>query len=192
MLPELPVLASMLIIAYQDFRYRLVDDWAFFPALAFIPLLYWLSPEMLMPVLVKAAVLGVFGLAIYFFGLAAQADAMILPLLALSTDRLSLITTFLSSGLIAGAHILYVVSKYKKLERTVDIECALKDNTWIPKKVIKEDGGEERLPMSPEKAWEKLKEFEGENVKVVVSFGTPLAGYFALGYLVHFLLRAII
>ncbi len=190
-LPELPVLASMLIIAYQDFRYRLVDDWAFVPALAFLPLLYWLNPEMIVPVLMKAAILGAFGLAIYLLGLAAQADAMVLPLLALSTDRLSPISTFLFAGLIAGMHILYVISKYRKLERVVDVESALKDDTWVPKKVIKEDG-EEELPMSPERAWEKLEEFRGRDVKVVVSFGTPLAGYFALGYLAHFLLGLII
>jgi len=190
-LPEIPVLASMLIIAYQDFRYRLVDDWAFVPALAFLPILYWLGPEMLVPVLVKAAILGGFGLAIYLFGLAAQADAIVLPLLALSTDELSPIPTFVLSGFVAGIHILYVISKYRKLERVVDVESALKDDMWIPKKVIREDG-EEELPMSPEKAWEKLEEYRGEDVKVLVSFGTPLAGYFALGYLAHFLLRLII
>ena len=191
-LPELPVLASMLMIAYQDFRYRLVDDWAFVPAIAFIPLLYWLDPGMLVPVLMKAAILGGFGLAIYFFGLAAQADAIVLPLLALSTDELSPMTTFLFTGLIAGMHVLYVMSKYRKLERVVDVESALKDDTWIPKKVIEEDGGEEELPMPPEKAWKKLEEFREKDVKVMVSFGTPLAGYFALGYLAHFLLMLII
>lgn len=181
----------MLIIAYQDFRYRLVDDWAFLPALAFLPILYWLSPEMLLPVLIKVAILGGFGLAIYFFGLAAQADAIVLPLLALSTDKLSPMVTFLFTGLVAGIHLLYVILKYKKLERVIDLERALKDDTWIPKRIIRECGEEEELPMSPERAWEKLKEFKGENVKVVVSFGTPLAGYFALGYLAHFLLRLI-
>lgn len=178
----------MLVVAYQDFKYRMVDDRAFLPALAFFPLLYWLSPEMLAPVLMKVAMLGCLGLAIYLLGLAAQADAIILPLLALSSDELSPITTFLFSGIVASAHLIYATCKYKKFERVVDVEGALMDGTWIPVRVIR-DGVEEELPRSPEKAWKKLEEFRGENVKVVVSFGTPLAGYFALGYVAHFLLR---
>ncbi len=187
MLAEIPVALTMAIIVYQDFKYRLVDDWAFVPALAFFPIAYWLQPEALIPVVLKAAVLGGLGLAIYFFGLAAQADAIVLPLLALNVGRLSPVPVFFFAGLAAGLHIAYVILKYRKLERMVDVETALKDDTWIPKRVIK-NGNEVGLPTPPEKAWEKLEEFKGEEVKVVVSFGTPLAGYFALGYLAYFLL----
>ena len=180
----------MAVIAYQDFKSRLVDDWAFLPSLAFYPIAFPLYPHVLTSVVIKASIMCLAGVLIYKAGLAAQADAIVLPLLTFSTGALSPLPAFVVAGIAGSGHLLYVLLKHglKGLNRTVSIEEALREDKWIPKKVILE-GGEEQLPLPPEKAWDKLREYEGEEARVLVSFGAPLAGYFAIGYLGYFLLR---
>ena len=190
MIADLPVCVSMAIIAYQDFKNRLVDDWAFLPSLIFFPLALLIYPHILTPVIVKALIMGLLGLLVYKLGLAAQADAIILPLLTFSTGALSPLPSFVGAGIVGLTHISYVFLKRgsKGFSKIVSVEDALKDDKWIPRKVILGDV-EEELPMPPEKAWDKLREYRDEKAEVLVSFGTPLAGYFALGYLGYFLLR---
>ena len=193
MIPEVPVCLSMAIIAYQDFRFRLVDDWAFLPAILFIPLAYILTPWALFPALFKAAVLGLLGILVYKLGLTAQADGFTLPLLGLSTGFMSPLPAMVGAGAVAGVHIAYMLIKHglRGLTRVMSVEEALKNDKWIPK-MVEMDGKVVELPMPPEKAWEKLKEFELTGARVHVSFGTPLAGYLALGYLAYFLLRILL
>lgn len=193
MIPEVPVCFSMAVIAYQDFRFRLVDDWAFLPAVLFIPLAYILMPWTLFPALFKAAMLGLLGILVYKLGLAAQADGLTLPLLGLSTGLMSPLPAIIGAGIVAGAHITYLFVKHglKGFSRVMSVEEALKNDKWIPR-TVEVEGKVIELPKSPEKAWEMLKDFELTEARVHTSFGTPLAGYLALGYLAYFLLRILL
>jgi hypothetical protein len=175
------------LVAYQDFKERMVSDYVWIPAILAGVVMLWERPDVWIFSLVKVGIFGALGALSILLGLFGQADGLTIIAMAVGTSTLSPIPQMFAAALVAMTHILYLVIRHGslKIEKTMPVEEAVKQNVWIPLEVIC-DGQTLELHSSPEKAWDALKGYLGRNATVKASYGVPFAGYLAIGYLVAF------
>lgn len=188
MYAEALVSLTYMIVAYQDFRERMVSDWVWIPAIVSLPIFLWESHSLWWLSAIKLGIIGAAALASLLLGIFGQADSVALLFMGVGTGFLSPLPQLVGMSVAALAHISYLVVKSGsfKIERVMSLEEAEKQNVWIPRKV-EVDGRSVELKGSPEEVWGALKEYEGKNAKVRGSYGVPLAGYMAIGYIAAFL-----
>jgi len=173
------------LVAYQDFKERMVSDWVWIPSAIAIPILFWESGWL---TAAKLAILAIAALATYLLGIFGQADSVALFFMGIGTSYLSPLPQLIGMSIASLIHISYLALKSGSLriERFMSVEEAQSQNVWIPREV-EADGRRVELSSSPEEAWDSLKKYEGSNARVKVSYGVPLAGYMAIGYIAAFI-----
>ncbi len=183
------ILASITfaLVAYQDFRERMVSDYVWIPAILAGVVMLWERPEVWVFSLAKVGIFGALGALSILLGLFGQADGLTIIAMAVGTSVYSPIPQMFAAAVVAIAHILYLAIRHGslKIEKTMPVEEAVKQNVWIPLEVTC-DGKTVELDSSPEKAWDALKDYLGKGATVKASYGVPFAGYLAVGYLVAF------
>lgn len=187
--------ASWLLAAYQDVRDRWVSDYVWVPAFVGGALLLLRSVGPLLALLViKIAGLVVLSYAWRRLGLMADADAIGFPLITLSRNLASPLPELITSLVVALVYITAARLKHGGFEKTMSPDEALRQNVWIPKKVVNVRTREVReLRGRPEEAWESLKKYSGSREYVVVSgYGVPLVAFFGMGYVVTRALEALL
>ncbi|MDG6928644.1 MAG: hypothetical protein JRN39_00480 [Nitrososphaerota archaeon] len=188
MFAEALVSVTFALVIYQDFKDRLVADWAWIPAAVAVPVmlyeaggLWWLAAARLGLVAAIAAVSWAAGL----FG---EADSIAIAAMGIGSSPFSPLLQFLAASAVALTHMAAMMMKHRsfRMETRMSVEDAAGQNVWIPRKILM---GEEtvRLDSNPSKAWDSLKDYGGRGATVVASYGVPLAGYMAAGYIVFFL-----
>ena len=183
--PRAPVLATMVLVAYQDFRYREIVDWTYVPSIFFLVLGYgepWF-PQFL----VAFATLSAASVCLYKMGAFSSADAIVLPLLAFDTSVLAPAYSTILSTVPMAFDLLHAFIKYGGLYKILSPEDVLR-GPWVPKLIEYSHGETVPVEGSPEKGLEAVKRVCGENVRVHCSYGIPLAGYLAIGYVLKFFL----
>jgi len=190
MYAELLATVTFTLVAYQDFRERLVADWAWVPAAAGAVLMFIERPAIADLLALKLALFVLVGLASIYLGVFGQADGLALMAMPVGVSVLSPMPQLFGGAIVALAHIayLFVINGFKKLEKTFPVEEAVKQDVWIPLEVTCESQTTE-LSHSPERAWEELEKFVGRNAVVRASYGVPFAGYLAIGYISAFLFQ---
>jgi len=183
------ILASITfaLVAYQDFRERMVSDYVWIPAIVAGVVMLWERPDVWVFSLAKVGIFGALGALSIIFGIFGQADGLTIIAMAVGTSTFSPLPQMLAGALVAIAHICYLLVRHGslKIEKTMPVEEAIKQNVWIPLEVTC-DGRTVELDASPEKAWDSLEGYVGKNATVKTSYGVPFAGYLAVGYLLAF------
>jgi hypothetical protein len=189
------ILASITfaLVAYQDFRERMVSDYVWIPAIVAGVVMLWERPEVWVFSLAKVGIFGALGALSIIFGLFGQADGLTIIAMAVGTSVFSPIPQMFAAAVVAMSHILYLAVRHGslKIEKTMPVEEAVKQNTWIPLEVTC-DGQMVELDNSPEKAWNALEGYLGKGATVKASYGVPFAGYLAVGYLVAFVVLLVL
>jgi hypothetical protein len=183
------ILASITfaLVAYQDLRERMVSDYVWIPAILAGIVMLWERPDVWVLSLAKVGVFGALGALSIILGLFGQADGLTIIAMAVGTSTFSPIPQMFAAAMVAIAHILYLAIRHGslKIEKTMAVEEAVKQNVWIPLEVTC-DGQTVELDSSPEKAWNALEGYLGRGATVKTSYGVPFAGYLAIGYLAAF------
>jgi hypothetical protein len=183
------ILASITfaLVAYQDLRERMVSDYVWIPAILAGIVMLWERPDVWVLSLAKVGVFGALGALSIILGLFGQADGLTIIAMAVGTSTFSPIPQMFAAAMVAIAHILYLAIRHGslKIEKTMAVEEAAKQNVWIPLEVTC-DGQTVELDSSPEKAWNALEGYLGRGATVKTSYGVPFAGYLAIGYLAAF------
>jgi len=189
------ILASITfaLVAYQDFRERMVSDYVWMPAIVGGAVMLWERPDVWVFSLAKVGIFGAFGALSIILGVFGQADGLSIIAMAVGTSTYSPIPQMLAAAVVALIHIGYLVIRHGslKIERVMPVEEAIKQNVWIPLEVTC-DGTVTELDGSPEKAWDALQGYLGRGATVKTSYGVPFAGYLAIGYLAAFAAMAIL
>jgi hypothetical protein len=182
---ELLASVTFALVAYYDFKDRMVSDWVWVFAIAGGVAMLVERPDLLVLSLEKVGVLGALGAASILLGFFGQADGLTIVALAVGTSYWSPLPQLFAGAAVAIVHIFFTVLRNGsfKFEKLMPVEEAIKQNVWIPLEVTCE-GKTVELDSSPEKAWDQLKEYLGRNAVAKTSYGVPLAGYFAIGYIV--------
>ena len=183
------ILASITfaLVAYQDLRERMVSDYVWIPAILAGVVMLWERSDVWVLSLAKVGVFGALGALSIILGLFGQADGLTIIAMAVGTSTLSPVPQMFAAAMVAIAHILYLAIRHGslKIEKTMAVEEAVKQNVWIPLEVTC-DGQTVELDSSPEKAWNALEGYLGRGATVKTSYGVPFAGYLAIGYLAAF------
>jgi len=183
------ILASITfaLVAYQDFRERMVSDYVWIPAIVAGVVMLWERPEVWVFSLAKVGIFGALGALSILLGLFGQADGLTIIAMAVGTSTLSPIPQMFAAAVVAIGHILFLAVRHGslKIEKIMPVEEAVKQNVWIPLEVTSE-GQTVELDSSPEKAWKALEGYLGKGATVRTSYGVPFAGYLAVGYIVAF------
>ncbi len=193
MYAELLASITFALVAYQDFRERMVSDYVWIPAILGGVVMLWERPDVWIFSLAKVGIFGALGSLAIILGLFGQADGLTIIAMAVGTSTLSPIPQMFAAAMVAVAHIGYLVIRHGslKIEKTMPVEEAIKQNVWIPLEVTC-DGVVTELESSPEKAWDALQGYLGKNATVKTSYGVPFAGYLAIGYLAAFVVLALL
>jgi hypothetical protein len=183
------ILASITfaLIAYQDFRERMVSDYVWIPAIVAGAVMLWERPDVWIFSLAKVGIFTALGALSIILGVFGQADGLAIIAMSVGTSTLSPIPQMFAAALVAIGHILYLAVRHGslKIEKTMPVEEAVNQNVWIPLEVTV-DGQTVELESSPEKAWNALESYLGKGATVKASYGVPFAGYLAIGYLAAF------
>jgi Flp pilus assembly protein protease CpaA len=179
---------TFILVAYQDFKERMVSDWVWIPAAIAIPVSIWESGNLWWLAASKLSILAVAAIATYFLGVFGQADSIALFFMGVGTSYLSPLPQLIGMSIASLVHISYLAlrSGSIRIEKFMSVEEAERQNVWIPRE-IESEGVRVQLSSSPEEAWDSLKKYEGSNAMVKVSYGVPLAGYMAIGYTAAFI-----
>jgi hypothetical protein len=175
------------LVLYQDFKDRLVSDLVWIPAALAVPVMLWEAGTLWWLAAVKLGVLAAAAIVVWAAGFFGEADAVSLAFMGIGTSILSPLPQLVGMSVASISHIFYLVVRHRsfRIERMMTVEEAEKQNVWIPREV-EMDGKSVELDPSPEKAWGSLKKFEGTEAVVRGSYGVPLAGYMAIGYIAAF------
>jgi hypothetical protein len=184
---EILASSTFALVAYQDFRDRMVSDWAWAPAAVGAVVVFLERPELIDLSAAKLGLFALLGLLSVLLGAFGQADGLALAFMSVGTSYLSPLPQLFAASAMALGHILFLYARsgFRKVERTMTVEEALRQNVWIPQEVTS-DGKVSKLDHSPEKAWKQLEGYVGKGAVVRATYGVPLSGYLALGYLVGF------
>jgi len=193
MYAELLASVTFALVAYQDFRDRMVSDYAWIPAILAGVVMLWEQPEIWQLSLLKVGIFGAFGALSILLGLFGQADGLAIIAMSIGTSTFSPLPQMLAAAIIALAHITYLVVRHGsfKIEKTMTVEEAVKQNVWIPLEVTC-GGIVVELKGSPEEAWDALQGYLGKDATVKASYGVPFAGYLAIGYIAAFAALALL
>lgn len=193
MYTEMLASITFALVAYQDFKERMVSDYVWIPVIVAGVVMLWERPDVWQFSLAKVGIFAALGLLSIALGLFGQADGLTIIAMSVGTAPLSPIPQLFGAAVVAIAHIGYLAIRHGslKIEKSMPVEEAVKQNVWIPLEVTCE-GKTVELEGSPEKAWDALQGYVGKGATVKASYGVPFAGYLAVGYIAAFAAQVVL
>jgi hypothetical protein len=182
--------ASFAIAAYQDVRYRAVNDLAWVPALVGVAwVVYSLhvnaSAFALELVVIKVVLIGGIALAFTLLGGIGQADAIALAFISADPYTISPLPALFATAAVALSHIGYEFAVGNaRGEKTIPMAQFLREQRWIPKAIVS-DGNRAEVNSDVNLAREEVEAAGKPDATVEVSYGVPTVAYLGVGYVVY-------
>jgi hypothetical protein len=181
----------MLIAGYQDVRYRLVSDMAWIPGIIGGALVFLLSPQISLILLVRLALVGLISYAFARHGSIGYADGIALVIVSVDPFPLTPIPMLLAGGAVALIHIAYLYFKgLVGKSKVIPLEQFKREARWIPKAMIK-DGIKSEVERDVNISRERVEANSDGDIMVEVQYGVPTVSYIAMGYLLYLIYLAI-
>lgn len=184
------IAVSFAIAAYTDVKERAVSDLAWIPALAGVGYIFYAlytrsANGTLEILLIKVALIGGIAIGFSFLGGIGQADGIAIAFVAADPYVLSPLAPLFATAAVALVHIGYELAVGNaRGVKTVPMTQFLREQRWIPKAIVSEDGRTE-VSSDVNVAREEVEAANKPGATVEVKYGVPTVAYLGVGYVIY-------
>ena len=193
MYAQLLIAASFAVASYYDLKERAVSDLVWVPAVVGVAYavyaVYGGSASSGLEFLVlKVGLIGGIAIAFALLGVIGEADGIAIALVAADPYVLSPLAPLFATSAVALVHIGYEFAVGNaRGGRLIPMEQFLREQRWIPKAIVSDDGVRTEVSRDVNEAREEVEAAGKTGGMVDVRYGVPTVSYLGAGYVVFLL-----